>query len=257
MAALPHALDRTVTIRALRETVFSFLADSPRFARWFGAGSAIDARPGGKLEIRFPGGVAGEVTAVVPGERIEFTYGYVTGKPMAAGASRVTIRLRDVAVGTCLELRHEFAQAELRDMHVAGWRYQLAVLANQVCAEQHADLAARADRFFAAWAETDASARRAHLAAAVTEDVEFRDAYGCIRGVDDLSKHIIAVQLHMPGSRPVRSGEPRQCQGSALIDWNALDRDGQVWATGTNAVELAPDGRLASVVGFWKLPAVS
>ena len=63
MASHRHHLDRTIDIHARPETVFRFLTDPARWASWWGAGSTIDARPGGRLLIRYPGGVeaAGEV----------------------------------------------------------------------------------------------------------------------------------------------------------------------------------------------------
>ena len=62
---LPYHLHRTVTIEAPREIVFRYFTDSPRWAAWWGEGSSIDARPGGKVYIRYPNGVevVGEVLA--------------------------------------------------------------------------------------------------------------------------------------------------------------------------------------------------
>src|SRR6188472_3849348 len=93
--ALSHRLDRTLVIRARPQTVFRFFTDSAQWATWWGAGSTIDAQPGGRMWIRYPNGVevGGHVIEVVPPERIVFTYGYVSGTPMPPGDSRVTIRL--------------------------------------------------------------------------------------------------------------------------------------------------------------------
>ena len=68
MTALDHVLERTVLIRARRETVFRYFTDNERFAAWWGTGSTIEARPGGTLSIRYPNGVlaSGEVIEVVP-----------------------------------------------------------------------------------------------------------------------------------------------------------------------------------------------
>ena len=55
--ALPHALDRTIVIRARRETVFRYFTDSLRWAQWWGAGSMIDPEVGGKLFVRYPNAV--------------------------------------------------------------------------------------------------------------------------------------------------------------------------------------------------------
>jgi hypothetical protein len=48
-----------------------------------------------------------------------------------------------------------------------------------------------------------------------------------------------------------RSGDVRQCQGTALADWVARAADGAARGRGTNVFELAPDGRIARVVGLW------
>ena len=55
--ALAHRLDRTLVIQARRETVFQFFTDTPQWAAWWGAGSTIDPKPGGRMLIRHPNGV--------------------------------------------------------------------------------------------------------------------------------------------------------------------------------------------------------
>src|SRR5580693_2250302 len=104
MPELPYNLDRTVVIRAKRETVFQFFTDSSRWASWWGAGSTIDAKPGGKVYIRHANGVesVGEVLEVQAPERIAFTYGFATGQPIPPGSSRVTIHLQPHESGTRL-----------------------------------------------------------------------------------------------------------------------------------------------------------
>src|ERR1700734_881352 len=112
MPELPYDFHRTVLIKARPETVFRFFTDSARWAGWWGAGSTIDATPGGKMYIRHPNGVEtlGEVLEVTPPERIVFTYGFATGKPIPPGGSQVTIRLDADEGGTRLHLVHEFAE---------------------------------------------------------------------------------------------------------------------------------------------------
>ena len=132
--SLAHTLDRAVLIRAEREVVFSFFTDSARWAAWWGAGSSIDARRGGRVFIRYPGGteVSGEVMDIIAPERIVFSYGYVSGAPIAPGGSLVTISLESQAAGTMVRLSHAFAEPSVRDEHVQGWRYQLSLFANAV-----------------------------------------------------------------------------------------------------------------------------
>ena len=73
--ALAHRLDRTLVIQARRETVFQFFTDTPQWAAWWGAGSTIDPRPGGRMLIRHPNGVevSGQVLEIQSPERIVFT----------------------------------------------------------------------------------------------------------------------------------------------------------------------------------------
>jgi hypothetical protein len=94
MPELTHLLERTLLIEATRSIVFRFFTDTDRWAAWWGGGSAIDPRPGGRVLIRYPNGVQvlGEVLEIAEPERIVFTYGYESGKPIPPGGSRVTIR---------------------------------------------------------------------------------------------------------------------------------------------------------------------
>jgi uncharacterized protein YndB with AHSA1/START domain len=253
---LPHRLDRSVLIRASRDTVFRFFTDPARWASWWGKGSTIEATPGGRMLICYPGGVqaAGEVVEVAAPERIVFTYGFVGGKPIAPGSSRVTIRLAVEGDGTRLSLAHEFAEPAVRDEHVQGWRYQLALFSNLVANEVHAGATAVVDGWFDAWAETDATARERLLARIAAPEVRFRDQYGMTDGVSDLMPQIAAAQKFMPGMTARRAGEVRHCQGTVLCDWRVTMPDGQQKAAGTNVFTLGPDGRIESVTGFWGLP---
>jgi uncharacterized protein YndB with AHSA1/START domain len=250
---MPFQLDRIVTIEAHPETVFSFFTDSARWARWWGAGSTVDARPGGRLLIRHPGGieVVGEILEVAPPSRMVFTYGYASGAPIAPGGSQVTIQLERVAEGTRLHLTHAFTEQRPHDEHIQGWRYQLALFANVVAELLHADAARVVDTWFQAWNEQDADARLAVLGRVAAPDLQFRDRYGLTRGVDEMAGHLAAVHRFMPGMTLSRTGDVRHCQGRALSDWVATGSDGAQRGRGTNAFAFDADGRVREVVGFW------
>lgn len=255
MTSLPHRLDRTVVILATPATVFRFFTDSTRWARWWGTGSTIDARPGGRVYIRHPNGIeaGGEIVEVTEPDRIIFTYGFASGTPMPIGASRVTIRLEKQSGGTKLHLLHEFADAIPRDEHVQGWRFQLSLFANAVSDEVNADATGLVDRWFEAWAERDGEACGRKLAAIAVDEVTFRDRYSQTSGIADLVPHIGAAQRFMNLSVR-RQGDVRHCQGTVLADWVATDADGQEKATGLNVFLLNPDGRITAVTGFWGPP---
>jgi uncharacterized protein YndB with AHSA1/START domain len=182
--ALPHELKRVLVIQASRETVFRFFTDEARWAAWWGAGSTIDARPGGRVVIRYPNAVEawGEVLEVAAPERITFTYGYASGTPIPAGGSRVTIRLDAEGARTRLHLTHQFADAAVRDEHVQGWRYQLSLFANAVANEVYAQADRSVDAWFEAWSESDSATRDGTLSRIANRDVGFRDSVQRSRG---------------------------------------------------------------------------
>ena len=250
---LPYSLDRTVTIHAQPSTVFSFFTDSARWASWWGAGSTIDARVGGRVFIRNPGGVevSGEVLELTPPERIVFTYGFESGQPIAPGESRVTIRLEPAGLATRLRLVHEFAAAHVRDEHVQGWRYQLSVFGNVAADLLAAGAAAAVDGWFAVWSERDAGARERLLQQLASIDVKFRDRVSLLEGIADLVPHIGAAQRFMGDARLVREGDVQHCQGTLLANWVATAPNGQELRRGTNVFNLRPDGLIGDVVGFW------
>jgi uncharacterized protein YndB with AHSA1/START domain len=253
MNKLPHHLDRTITIGARRETVFSFFTDDARWASWWGLGSAIDPRPGGRMLIRHPNGIefSGEVVEVQAPDRIVFTYGAAHLPALAPGSSRVTIQLESVAEGTRLSLRHEFAEAGDRDHHVQGWRYQLSLFANVVSDLAHAGATDLVDRWFHAWTEADAEARAAAFAAIARPTIRFRDRYSLVDGLAELVPHVGATIQFMPGVRLERAGGVRQCQGTVLVDWTAKGPNGETRGAGTNVFLLGPDDRIEAVTGLW------
>jgi len=252
-AALAHRLDRTLVIRARRDTVFQFFSDTPQWAAWWGAGSSIDPRPGGRMVIRHPNGVeaSGEVLEVRAPERIVFTYGYETQKPNPPGSSRVTIRLDSHPQGTLLQLTHEFADGGAREEHIQGWRFQLSLFANLIAGRAATGAASVVDRWFAAWGEPDATARERTLAAIAAAEIRFGDRFSCLDGITDINAHLTAAQRFMPGIRLERRGEIRQCQWHVLADWVAVASDGQERGRGTNLFVLDADGRITAVTGFW------
>jgi len=258
-ANLPHRLDRSLLIQARRETVFRFFTDSARWASWWGEGSTIDARPGGRVVIRYPGNVEaiGEIVEIAAPERLTFTYGYTAGTPIAPGASLVTIRLEPTGVNgrdTRLHLVHEFSDAAVRDEHVQGWRYQLSLFANLVSNDVQASATATIDAWLDAWSTSDAVARASSLARIADPAVRFRDRFSSVDGLDDLQAHLDAAHRFMPGMRMLRDGATRHCQGVALADWIVRSADGRERARGTNVFVLNADGRIDAVTGFWSQP---
>ena len=253
MSTLPFSLERTIVIRARRETVFTFFTDSARFAQWWGHGSQIEPRAGGKVLIRYPNAVeaSGNVVEIDDGRKIVFTYGYASGKPIGPGASRVTITLEEIREGTRVRLQHDVPDAATRDAHVQGWRYQMAVFANAACDAEHAEVAVRVDKFLGAWGEADPARQSALLEESVAPGIVFRDKHSNTTGLDDLKTHLAAAVKFMPGMRLKREGAVAHCQGTAVVRWVLVGPNDAEMGRGTNVCDLSPDGRLARVVGLW------
>lgn len=253
-----ETLERRVVVRARPATVYSFFTDPARFAAWWGAGSTIDARPGGRVRIVYPNGIvaSGEVVALEPERHVAFTFGYEDGRgPVPPGSTRVDVRLAPHPEGTSLHLTHAFDSTAARDAHVPGWRHQLGAFAVAAARAEHADVDARFDRFYAAQLLPDEGARRAALAALVTDDFTFRDTFACVAGAADMAAHLEAARAHGAAFSLERHGPARHCQGLALCDWVVRLPDGSEFLRGANVARFAPDGRFAEVVGLWDLPA--
>jgi uncharacterized protein YndB with AHSA1/START domain len=252
MSEVIHSLERTLVIEAPRSTVFRYFTDSAHWASWWGAGSTIDARPGGRVLIRYPNGVQvlGEVIEVMEPERIVFTYGYESGKPIPPGNSQVTIRLEVVEGGTRLHLTHAFAEEDVRDQHIPGWRFQLSVFANLVADEIHGGAAELVDAWFASWVVSDGSERLRRLGEIAAPGIRFRDRYACIDGRDELNDHIGIALRFMPENRLERKGAVRHCQHTLLVDWVAKGPDGVERMSGVSVLALDAQGKIVSVTGF-------
>ena len=255
MTAFPHLLERTVDIGATVDTVFEYFTDSALWAAWWGTGSAIDARPGGRMLIRHNNGVevTGEVLEVDPPRRIVFTYGYATGTQLPQGRagrrsrsrSSRRARRRGCTCGT------PSPRSRTRDPHVQGWRYQLSVFATTIADRLHAGAGDTADAWFAAWSDPEAATREATVGRIAAPAIRFRDRYSLVTGLEDLHAHLAAVHRFMPGMRIERVGAVRHCQGVAVVDWVARGADGAERGRGQNVFTLGGDGRIVDVVGLW------
>ena len=195
---------REVEVPARPATVWHFLSTDEGWSAWWGAGSTIDARPGGSLRISYPNGqtASGQVLEAEANKKLTFSFGYdAPGTILPSGSSIVEIELVAQAESTVVRLRHRLPDATVAGHHVAGWRYQLGLFASVVGrAALAGTLAANADAWHAAWTITDPGARRRALAAVVAPDVEVQEPMAALRGVDDLDAWIGQVQSIMPAT---------------------------------------------------------
>jgi uncharacterized protein YndB with AHSA1/START domain len=248
------SVERVTEIVAPIETVFSFFTDNARFAAWFGAGSRIEPRVGGKVEVVLPGGVkaGGVVEAFEPPRRIKFTWGYAGSATIPIGLSRVEIFLEPTEAGTRVRLVHSRIPTEADvPEQTQGWRYHMAVFGRAVTAVAHARAAELADKWFAAWNTADSAERSRLLAACADSRVMFRDQYSATDGIADLEPHLAAFHVHMPGMKITRKGEPAVSHHTCLVAWDAQGPDGAVMGSGRNYFEFSAEGRIAKAIGFW------
>lgn len=128
-----HTIVRQVRIAARPATVFTYLVDPAKYARWMGQQVSLDARAGGIYRVDFGdrGVVRGEFLEVVLNERVVFTWGWETGNfALAPSASTVEITLEPDGDGTVVRLTHRSLPTDVaREAHDQGWQRYLARLA--------------------------------------------------------------------------------------------------------------------------------
>ena len=107
------------------------------------------------------------------------------------------------------------------------------------------------DDYFAMWLETDADARATQVAAVFTEDGRHVDPNADAKGHDGLAAMITAVHDQFPGLGMRRTSAIDQHNDQLRFAWDLLDAEGTTILSGLDVVQLAADGRLAQVAGFW------
>lgn len=115
-----------------------------------------------------------------------------------------------------------------------------------------------ADAYVAAWNETDPARRRASIAAAWAEAGTYRDPVMTADGPVGIDAMLAGVQARFPGfvlrrtSRVDAHAGPQGGSGGGWLrfTWSLGPAAGPSLVEGVDFCTLAPDGRLASVVGF-------
>lgn len=129
--------EKELQIDASPETVWQFLIDPEKVARWKGLpASAFDVRPGGDLRIEIiPGRVAsGSFVEIDEPHRLVYTWGWEPrggdANPVPPGSSTVEIELVAANGGTMLRFVHrDLPSAESTETHAVGWDHYLSRLA--------------------------------------------------------------------------------------------------------------------------------
>ncbi|MCY1212694.1 SnoaL-like domain protein [compost metagenome] len=117
-------------------------------------------------------------------------------------------------------------------------------------AQVTADPAALADRYLAAWNETDAARRRELVAQAWTESASYVDPLMRGDGHAGIDAMIAAVQGKFPGFRFTRVS-PVDAHGEHLrFTWELGPAGEPALVVGTDFATISADGRLARMTGF-------
>jgi len=118
-------------ISAPPATVYSYLTDSARWARWQGEDASVDPRPGGEFVMTMPGGATarGEFIELVPEQRVVFTWGWVDHPSVPPGSSTVEVQIVEEDGGSLVTLTHRGLPDDEISVHASGWNHYLPRLA--------------------------------------------------------------------------------------------------------------------------------
>lgn len=112
------------------------------------------------------------------------------------------------------------------------------------------------DDYFAMWQEPDPGARVPLVERAFTPDGRHVDPLADARGYGELNDMVSGVHAQYPGFRIARTSGIDQHGDQLRFAWQVTLADGSALVAGIDVGELAPDGRLARIAGFWgDLPA--
>ena len=103
----------------------------------------------------------------------------------------------------------------------------------------------------AAWNEADDAARHKLLGQAWAEDGVYCDPMGRAEGRDALVAHIAATRAGFPGHRIEVVSSVDEHDGYLRFAWELRGPDDSTVIEGVDFGVLAPDGRLASITGFF------
>ena len=108
--------------------------------------------------------------------------------------------------------------------------------------------------YMAAWNEPDAGKRRSLIDRCWAEGAVYVDPIARTEGQQALSEMIDGFHAQRPGSSIVLASGVDQHHDQIRFRWDFLDADGKTLIAGIDVGEIAEDGRLARIAGFWGDP---
>ena len=121
---------------------------------------------------------------------------------------------------------------------------------------QTTDITMTVDTYLAMWNETDPSERARLIETAWVVDARYVDPIQEAEGYEALSAMVDAIQARFPDHRFRRSSGVDAHHDRVRFAWDLAGPDGDVAVAGLDLGELAADGRLRRITGFFgDLPA--
>ena len=111
-----------------------------------------------------------------------------------------------------------------------------------------------AEAYGAAWNETNESKRRALLEQSWADGGVYTDPQSHVEGREALLALIAGFQQQAPGARIVATSGVDSHHGKLRFTWKMAGADGTTIIEGIDFGELAPDGRIQRIVGFFGPP---
>ena len=112
------------------------------------------------------------------------------------------------------------------------------------------DLQDLAERYLAAWNETDSDARRQLVADLWAENGRYTDPLVAAEGRDDIAATIGAVQHGFPGLVFTLAGPVDAHHDIARFTWDLGPAGGEALVVGFDVLVADAEGRIAAVHGF-------
>jgi hypothetical protein len=110
------------------------------------------------------------------------------------------------------------------------------------------------DTYGASWNETDVAKRRQLLEQAWADDATYTDPQSHAEGPDALVELIGGFQAQFAGAKIVATSAADVHHEKFRFTWAMQAADGSTMMEGIDFGELAPDGRIQRIVGFFGPP---
>jgi uncharacterized protein YndB with AHSA1/START domain len=125
-------------VAASPASVYAYLTEAKKWARWQGIDASLDPRRGGIFSVTMPNGAQarGEFVELVPDARVVFTWGWLNHPGVPPGSSVVEIDLVPDGSGTLVTLTHRGLADDEVAIHAEGWNRYLPRLAAVVQGEE-------------------------------------------------------------------------------------------------------------------------